>query len=115
LTLDKKSIIPITEVNVLTGKNINFQLRLFRVAETTIKLHNTAKQPTAEISYFYLYPCHCRSNAICLGTISIVMPNYPVANNMPNFKVESCPAISQMLTTSNPERKASLCQINWFS
>jgi len=46
--------------------------------------------------------------------ISTVMPTYTVANHMPNFVVESCPAIAQMLTASNPERKMSLCQIHWF-
>jgi len=43
------------------------------------------------------------------ATISIVMPTYLVATNMPNSKVESCPAIAQMLTISNSERKMSLC------
>lgn len=46
--------------------------------------------------------------------ISIFMLTCTLTTNMSNFKVESCPAIAQMLTTSNLERKTALYQMNCF-
>jgi len=48
------------------------------------------------------------------ATTPTVMPTYAVATSVTNFKVESCPALAQMLNTSKPVGKTSLCQIHWI-
>jgi hypothetical protein len=42
------------------------------------------------------------------ATISVCTLACLVAKTVPNVKVQCCPAIAQMVTTSNPERKMPL-------